>query len=240
MADPGYDFFATGRMAGTPPPPLPPVPGSWPPAPASNQFGSAATASTNQFGTPVAPPGPLAAAGVQGGPWAGPGTVSSWDAPRSYGAAQSNPAHAAPGRGGSVPRNVRAVAVLSMFFGVLMAAVTAIAYSQYLALSDAVASTGAGGASASLARDALSLALVGIVVLATVALLLLVGGGATLANKRWGGWILVTSMGLYVLAELQQLARAGPDLILLLCTAIAVTLFVVLVTGDGRRWLVGA
>jgi hypothetical protein len=256
MPEPSYDFFATGRAAGAPEPHVPavpdmaatavdrfgapvttPVPPAFPVAPGSGY----APGAVNQFGTPIdavaVPTGPLAAPGIGAAPIAGPGMVSTWGEPV---APAARAAHAAPVVDrGPVPRNVRAIALLSMFFGLLIAFVTSIAISQYLALSDLVGRAASGTAAGAMAGTVLGVVLVGIVIMVVLALLFLVGGGATLANQRWGGWLLVVAMALYVLAQVRQLGETGPALIPLLTAAAAVALFLTLVTGDGRRWLVG-
>ncbi len=258
MPEPSYDFFATGRAAGVTEPHVPPVPDVPVPAlapvdrlvateaPAPAAFPVApgsgyAPGGVNQFGTPVdvvaVPTGPLAAPGIGAAPIAVPGMVSTWGEPV---APAARAAHAAPVVDRrSVPRNVRAVALLSMFFGLLIAFGTSIAISQYLALSDMVGRAGSGAAAGAMAGAVLGVALVAIVLMVVQVLLFLVGGGATLANQRWGGWLLVVAMGLYVLAEFRQVGETGPALIPLLTAAAAVALFLTLVTGDGRRWLLG-
>ena len=120
MADPGYDFFATGAPAGTADP-------AEAPAPEVNRFGgpvaapevppaaaapSAAPApppvsvpgyhpgDVNQFGTPVelaaVPTGPYAAPGLGAAPIAQPGLVSTWAGPAAGAPAAPAPVAPAP------------------------------------------------------------------------------------------------------------------------------------------------
>ncbi len=89
MAEPGYDFFATGRPVGaTLSSPVGPVPAPMAPvAPAAPQPGARVfdtpSGSVNQFGTPVdlanVPTGPYAAPGIGAAPTGAPGIVSTWD-----------------------------------------------------------------------------------------------------------------------------------------------------------------
>ena len=89
MAEPGYDFFATGRpVTATPTPPVGPMPTAAParvtPVPGARVFDTP-TGAVNQFGTPVdrsnVPTGPYAAPGIGAAPSSAPGMVSTWDAP---------------------------------------------------------------------------------------------------------------------------------------------------------------
>jgi hypothetical protein len=81
--------------------------------------------------------------------------------------------------------------------------------------------------------------LVGLVILAAVTAVLLVGGVATLADRRWGGWLLVGAYALYALGQLYSFANGGFSLFGGIFAAISVVLLLVLVTGDGLKWLLG-
>lgn len=73
-----------------------------------------------------------------------------------------------------------------------------------------------------------------------LALLFLVGGGATVA-KALGRLAARRGDGpRYVLTQVRQVGETGPALIPLLAAAAAAALVLTLVTGDGRRWLLGA
>lgn len=112
MAEPGYDFFATGRPVGTTPvnpvgPVTTPMAAVAPvtSAPGARVFDTPSGA-VNQFGTPVdlanVPTGPYAAPGIGAAPTGAPGLVSTWDvaAPEApapvdrFGAASVAPADA--------------------------------------------------------------------------------------------------------------------------------------------------
>jgi hypothetical protein len=80
---------------------------------------------------------------------------------------------------------------------------------------------------------------VALVIMAASTVFLLVGAGATLANRRWGGWMLVVAFGLYLLGQVRQLVDSGFEPIPLVTAGIAVALFLALVTGEGRQWLLG-
>lgn len=252
MSDPGYDFFATGRP--TPPPgatalPEPPTaPPLAPPssAPAPTGYGAPAPSRTfqmpngaqvNQFGTPVgeaaAPTGPYAAPGVAAVPTAAPGMVSTWGGPPvpvSHRAASPQALSDKP------PRNVRAVAILATFGGVLGALATLAGVSSYQTLG---AQLDRLGDTTGLAGSIMTALLVGLVILFSITVTMLTGGIATLAGQRWGGWILVVAFGLSVLGQLQSLVTGGFTLTQVIVTLIAVTLLLVLVTGEGLAWILG-
>jgi hypothetical protein len=256
MNDPGYDFFAIGGPndpataqpqppAGQPPilpSPVPPVVGATYHSPEPGRTFQMGSMTVNQFGTPVdlpaVPTGPYAAPGMGTAPASVPGLVTTWQGPQ--GPTRQAPAGhrtAAPHRD-ELPRNVRAVAILALFFGVLATIGTVIDFSRYgelKALVDTASTSNAVGAE--LANQVLSVLLVVLVIMALVSALLLVGGGATLAHKRWGGWMLVASFGLYLLGALWQMVHNGFDGISILVVGIALALLGALVTGDGRRWL---
>jgi hypothetical protein len=254
MSDPGYDFFATGRP--TPPPGAPAVPeptvAAPPAAPPPVQYGAPAPARTfqmpngtqvNQFGTPVgeaaAPTGPYAAPGVGAVPTATPGMVSTWSGPEAAPGHRAVPAPhraAAPAGADRPPRNVMAVAVLAVFFGVLGALGTVGALLAYSTLSSQIDALGAG---AELGGALLTAALIGVVVLAVVTATLLVGGIATLVGKRWGGWILVVAFGLSLLGQVQQVLSGSLGLAQVIGFLIGLVLLLVLVTGEGLAWLQG-
>jgi len=255
MNDPGYDFFALGgpddpATASTPPAgqppivpsPVPPVVGATyhsPPPARTFQMGNM---TVNQFGTPVelpaVPTGPYAAPGMGTAPAPVPGLVTTWQGPETPGRQAQAGHRTASERRGELPRNVRAVAILALFFGVLASISTFLDFSRYGELKgmvdDAAATNPVG---AQLANEVLSVLLVVLILMVAVSALLLVGGGATLAHKVWGGWMLVASFGLYLLGSLWQMVHNGFDGISVLVVAIAVALFGALVTGDGRQWL---
>jgi hypothetical protein len=256
MNDPGYDFFALGGPtdpATDPPPPpaaeppillspVPPVVGATYHSPAPARTFQMGNMTVNQFGTPVelpaVPTGPYAAPGMGAAPAPVPGLVTTWQGPQASG--RQAPAGRRTGAGlrDELPRNVRAVAILALFFGVLASISTFLDFSRYgelKALVDAAAASNPVGAT--LANEVLSVLLVVLVLMVLVSALLLVGGGATLAHKRWGGWMLVASFGLYLLGALWQMVHDGFDGISVLVVGIAVALLGALVTGDGRRWL---
>ena len=245
MSDPGYDFFATGRP--TPPPGAPAVPeptvAAPPAAPPPVQYGAPAPARTfqmpngtqvNQFGTPVgevaAPTGPYAAPGVAAVPTAAPGMVSTWGGPPAPASHRAAPQAASPG----LPRNVRAVAILAVVFGLLGLWVTISGFSAYNEVSARLDEL---GASASAARGLLTAALVVLVLFAAATAMWLTGGIATLTGARWGGWVLVVAYSLYLLGALYQLGQGAPSLIQLILVAVAIVLLLVLVTGEGLAWL---
>ena len=247
MNDPSYDFFGSGTTSSPAEPAPAPVPVrpdavAARPGSAPQQTYATPVGRVNQFGTPVGvgttPTGPFAAAGIGAAPTSGPGMVTTWQGPPVHARAAARAA-VDPG----APRNVRAVAV----FGALAGLVTVIGVSQYFAFKQLVDQTmtaetsGATSSSAvltdSLAGTLLGVMLVGLVILATVTLVLLVGGVATLANQRWGGWMLVIAYGLYALGQLYSFAHGGYSLFGGVFALIAVVLLLVLVTGDGRRWL---
>ncbi|HEY5134481.1 MAG TPA: hypothetical protein VIJ41_01715 [Candidatus Nanopelagicales bacterium] len=100
MADPGYDFFATGTGAGSTAPSVPAIPGAQPPAaaghgagaaPAVNQFGTPIAPAANRFGSPPPPP-------VRVAPGSGyaPGAVNQFGTPIDAPVAPTGP-FAAPG-----------------------------------------------------------------------------------------------------------------------------------------------
>lgn len=137
----------------------------------------------------------------------------------------------------SLPRNVRAVAVLGLFFGGLMGLATLWALSQYSQISGALGASAGAAPRDPVIAAALGALVIALVLLAASTLFLLVGGVATLANRRWGGWMLVVAFGLYLLGQIRQLGETGPQAIPLLSAAIALALFLALVTGEGQRWL---
>jgi hypothetical protein len=264
MPEPSYDFFATGRPAAPPGGAVPPLPGGHadqaatnpyaaPPA-AVNQFGTPvapqapafpvapgsgyAPGAVNQFGTPLdvvpAPTGPFAAPGIAAAPVDAPGMVSTWGTPVP-------PRHASHAAAATsvvpLPRNVRAVAILALFFGTLVGIGTLWLLSQYSTLSAAVSSAAPSPELDDMVGAALTMVLIALVLLAAVTVFLLVGGVATLANRRWGGWMLVVAFGLYLLGQVRQLASTGPDTFSLIGAGIALALFLALVTGEGRQWL---
>ena len=255
MNDPGYDFFAIGGPndpvtaepkppAGQPPimpSPVPPVVGATYHSPEPGRTFQMGNMTVNQFGTPVelpaVPTGPYAAPGMGAAPAPVPGLVTTWQGPQGPGR-QAAPARRNAGLQDEVPRNVRAVAILALFFGALASLATFFDFSRYGELKAMVdAAAGSNPLGADLANQVLSVLLVVIVIMALVSALLLVGGGATLARQRWGGWMLVASFGLYLLGALYQMVHNGFDGISVVIVGIAVLLLGALVTGDGRRWL---
>jgi hypothetical protein len=252
MNDPSYDFFGSGTTAS------PATPAAADPmvrpdirSPRSAEGGPATydtpTGRVNQFGTPVdvgaVPTGPLAAPGIGAAPTSTPGMVTTWQGPP----VQTRAAARLADRDTGVPRNVQAVAVLAIFFGVLAAISAFLGFSQYQQLRSLLdqtataessgATTGSVAISGSLADALLTAVLIALVILAVVALVLLVGGGATLANQTWGGWMLVGAGALYVLDEVYAWAHGGYSLFGGIFVAVAVVLLLVLVTGEGGRWL---
>jgi hypothetical protein len=191
----------------------------------------------NQFGTPVgevaAPTGPYAAPGVAAVPTAAPGMVSTWSGPPVPVSHRAAP-QATASQG--IPRNVRAVALLAVFFGLLGLVVTFIGFNTYSQLSAELDRLGAGRAMAS---GILTVALVVLVIFAAATAMWLTGGIATLTGARWGGWVLVVAYSLYLLSALYQFANGGVSLIQLLLVLVAVALLLALVTGEGQAWLTG-
>jgi hypothetical protein len=236
MSDPSYDFFATGRPI-APPSDVVGTPGGPTHSPPSNPSWAYNPGAVNQFGTPLdvapAPTGPFAAPGVAAGPIGSPGMVSTWAGPAPHGRAT----HAATTSPAGLPRNVRAVAVLALFFGALLGLATMWGLLQYSALSTAVRTASTSAESDVVVAAALTAVLVALVILAATTLFLLVGGVATLANRRWGGWMLVAAFGLSLLGQVRQLAETGLDTIALVTVGITLALFLALVTGEGRQWL---
>jgi hypothetical protein len=252
MNDPSYDFFGSGTTASSATP-APADPMLRPdvrvarPADGGPATYATPTGLVNQFGTPVdvpaTPTGPVAAAGIGAAPTSAPGMVTTWQGPPMPSRAAARAAAADPG----VPRNVQAVAVLAIFFGVLAAISAFLGFSQYQALKQLVdgtmasetpgATTGSAVLTNSLAGALLTAVLVALVMLVVVSLVLLVGGGATLADQRWGGWMLVGAGALYVLDEVYTWAHGGYSLFGAVFVAIGVVLLLVLVTGEGGRWL---
>jgi len=255
MSD-GYDFFATGRPQvppGSPtlPPPPVPAPPSAPPVdavynapPPAAQFTRADGVTVNQFGTPIgaasAPTGPYAAPGVGAVPTEAPGMVSSWPGPQAAAAPAPYAGRRAAGPASTAdrpPRNVVAVAVLALVFGALGALATLMGLYAYQETSNQLASLGGSSAFTDAIMTTL---LIGLVIIAAVTALLLVGGLATLTGRRWGGWLLVASYSLYLLGRVQQMVASGFSLWDTLFALIALVLLLVLVTGEGLAWLRGA
>lgn len=249
MSDPGYDFFATGRPqqpAGSPA--LPDVPTPPPAAPAPEAFLAPAPAparafqmpngtQVNQFGTPIgasaAPTGPYAAPGIGAVPTPTPGLVSTWAGP------QVPAGHRAAARAvvdDRPPRNVRAVAILAIVLGALVALGTLAGFASYSTLSSQLDQL---GGQAGLGAALLSAMLIGLVIMTVVAATLLVGGIATVAGQRWGGWILVVSFGLSLLGQVQSIATSGVSMSSVIGFLIGLVLLLVLVTGEGLTWLQG-
>jgi hypothetical protein len=256
MNDPGYDFFAIGGPndpataqpqppAGQPPiipAPVPPVVGATYHSPEPARTFQMGNMTVNQFGTPVelpaVPTGPYAAPGMGTAPAPVPGLVTTWEGPQGPGRQAPTGHRTAAAPRDELPRNVRAVAILALFFGVLASIATFLDFSRYGELKSMVDDGAAANpVGAGLANGVLSILLVVLIIMALVSALLLVGGGATLAHKRWGGWMLVASFGLYLLGALYQMVHDGFDAISVLIVLIALALLGALVTGDGRRWL---
>lgn len=253
MNEAEYDFFGTGGGTAPAPAAPPAVRPDAAPATATQHTYATPQGRVNQFGTPVdvapTPTGPFAAAGIGAAPTSTPGMVSTWQGPPMHGApARSAHGRAAAPRGSSssqVPTNVRAVAVLALFFGLLGAIATWSGFSQYQQLRSLVdqtmAAEGPGAASPavsdSLMSALLTVVLVGLVILAAVTVILLAGGAATLAGQRWGGWLLVVAYGLYLLGQVYSFAHGGFTLFGAIGVLIALVLLLVLVTGEGLRWL---
>jgi len=91
--------------------------------------------------------------------------------------------------------------------------------------------------SGSLAGAVLTAVLISLLILGIVSAVMLAGGVATLAGKQWGGWMLVGAFGLYVLGQVYSFSQGGYSLFGGIFLAIGVLMLLVLVTGDGRRWL---
>lgn len=259
MSDPGYDFFATGRPQpppGSPALPEPPVapPVAPPMAPPAGPpvggpqpaYGAPAPARTfqmpngtqvNQFGTPIgevaAPTGPYAAPGVAAVPTAAPGMVTTWGGPP---VAAGHRAAPAPVAHAGVPRNVRAVAILAVFFGVLGLLATVAGFNAYSQVSAQLDSLGANKAMVS---GVLTAALVVLVLLAASTAMWLTGGIATLVGRRWGGWVLVVAYSLYLLSALYQFGQGSFSIIQVVLVLVAVVLLLVMVTGEGLAWVTG-
>ncbi len=255
MSDPGYDFFATGRPQPPPggpavpeppvapplaPPAGPPVTGPQPaygaPAP-TRTFQMPNGTQVNQFGTPIgevaAPTGPYAAPGVAAVPTAAPGMVTTWGGPPLATSHRATPETAADT---GVPRNVRAVAILAVFFGLLGLWVTVTGFSAYSEVSARLDSLGANKAMAS---GLLTAALVVLLLVAAATALWLTGGIATLTGQRWGGWVLVVAYSLYLLSALYQFGQGSFSIIQVLLVLTALVLLLVMVTGEGRAWVTG-
>jgi hypothetical protein len=180
-------------------------------------------APVSRFGTPFAAP---AAASAHPSP-----PPSSLPTPARHGGASGAPV--------SLPRNVRAVALLALVLGVVAALGFAIGLSQYLTLSRELDETfsAEGGLGAALGSSLLTVLMLGIVIIGAVSAFLVVGGVATLVGQRWGGWMLVAAFVVYLLGQAQDLVQRGTGEVSVLGVAIAVVLLLVLVTGDGWRWL---
>lgn len=236
-----------------PPPAAAPVPDRPYRAPSSGPVfvGPGGTA-VNQFGTPVdapaAPTGPYAAPGTGAVPTSTPGIVSTWDpgvpTPAPYGLTQfGTPAGppvassraAASRRSDSArpPRNVVAVAILAIVLGGFVAVPTVAALMAYLEVRSQVESLGMGDAGTAL----LGMVVVGLLIMAVVAALLLVGGIATVAGQRWGGWMLVASFSLGLLGQVLNVTDGVFGLANIVAVLIALVLLLVLVTGEGKAWL---
>jgi hypothetical protein len=159
--------------------------------------------------------------------------VSTWGGPPVPVSHRAAPAKAASD---AVPRNVRAVAILALVFGALGTLATLAGASSYQTLSAQVDRL---GDTTGLAGTIMTAILVALLILAAVTATLLVGGIATLAKQRWGGWVLVVAFGLAVLGQLQGLVTSGFTLSQVIASLIAITLLLVLVTGEGLAWLTG-
>jgi len=235
MADPGYDFFATGRGAGAPPPALPPVPGARPAAAALNRFGSPAAVSTNQFGGPAAPAGPggspgavnqiglpvdvLAAPsgpypgpGVAAAPQRGPGTAGTWSGPAPAGRPAPG-AHAARTAGSRRPDSVLTAAVVGLVVSGLVLLMGAVVLFLYLYLA-VKGQLDAAGVAPSVGLDELVsavtaalLQLVGICL--AFALLYALAGVAVLRCRAWGAWTLLVLGSLTLLKAAYDLVTSG-------------------------------
>jgi hypothetical protein len=254
MSDPGYDFFATGRPQAPPGGPAVPEPPLAPPPPAAPQlaapqYAAPAPARTfqmpngtqvNQFGTPVgeaaAPTGPYAAPGVAAVPTAAPGMVSTWGGPPAPAGHRAAPQPAATGE---VPRNVRAVAALAVVVGLLLLFSTWQVFSAYQQVSGVLDEPGMSADQKAFLAPLLTLVVVVLLVMAVVTVLCLVGGVATVAGQRWGGWMLVAAYGLFLLGQLYQFGHGMVGFSSFLWLAIGLVLLLVLVTGEGLAWLLG-
>ena len=238
MNDPDYDFFGGGPSAGETPAPM--AHGMRPDRPEQELVTSQGR--VDRFGipvgAPVVPTGPSAAPGIGAQPTSMPGMVTTWQGPPmpTRAAARAAVPHGAP-------TNVRAVAVLALVLGLLAGIVALYGFSQYLALKSMIDQTLAaespGGVqiSNSLAGAVLTAVLISLLILGVVSTVMLVGGVATLASKQWGGWMLVGAFGLYVLGQVYSFSQGGYSLFGGIFLAIGVLMLLVLVTGDGRRWL---
>jgi hypothetical protein len=239
MNDPDYDFFGDGAGASAAAP-APMAHGMRPDRPEPEFVTSQGR--VDRFGipvgAPVVPTGPSAAAGIGARPTSTPGMVTTWQGPPMPARAAARAA--APD---GAPTNVRAVAVLALVLGLLAGIVVLYGFSQYLALKSMIDQTLAaetpGGVviSNSLAGAVLTAVLISLLILGIVSAVLLVGGVATLASRPWGGWMLVGAFGLYVLGQVYSFAHGGYSLFGGVFLAIGVLMLLVLVTGDGRRWL---
>ena len=238
MNDPDYDFFGGGPSTNAAPAPM--AHGMRPDRPETELVTSQGR--VDRFGipvgAPVVPTGPSAAPGIGAQPTSTPGMVTTWQGPPMPTRAA---ARAAAPQG--APTNVRAVAVLALVLGLLAGIVALYGFSQYLALKSMIdqtlAAESSGGVqiSSSLAGAVLTAVLISLLILGIVSAIMLVGGVATLASKQWGGWMLVGAFGLYVLGQVYSFSQGGYSLFGGIFLAIGILMLLVLVTGDGRRWL---
>ena len=238
MNDPDYDFFGGGPSTDAAPETM--AHGMRPDRPETELVTSQGR--VDRFGipvgAPVVPTGPSAAPGIGAQPTSTPGMVTTWQGPPVPTRAA---ARAAAPQG--APTNVRAVSVLAVVLGLLAGIVALYGFSQYLALKSMIDQTLAaespGGVqiSGSLAGAVLTAVLISLLILGVVSTVMLVGGVATLASKQWGGWMLVGAFGLYVLGQVYSFSQGGYSLFGGIFLAIGVLMLLVLVTGDGRRWL---
>jgi len=238
MNDPDYDFFGGGPSTDAAPETM--AHGMRPDRPEPELVSSQGR--VDRFGipvgAPVVPTGPSAAPGIGAQPTSTPGMVTTWQGPPVPTRAA---ARAAAPQG--APTNVRAVSVLAVVLGLLAGIVALYGFSQYLALKSMIDQTLAaespGGVqiSGSLAGAVLTAVLISLLILGIVSAVMLVGGVATLAGKQWGGWMLVGAFGLYVLGQVYSFSQGGYSLFGGIFLAIGVLMLLVLVTGDGRRWL---
>jgi len=260
MADPGYDFFATGRGAGAPPPALPPVPGARPAAAALNRFGSPAAVSTNQFGGPAAPAGPGGSPGAvnqiglpvdvlaaPSGPYPGPGTAGTWSGPAPAGRPAPG-AHAARTAGSRRPDSVLTAAVVGLVVSGLVLLMGAVVLFLYLAVKGQL---DAAGVAPSVGLDELVsavtaalLQLVGICL--AFALLYALAGVAALRGRAWGAWTLLVLGSLTLLKAAYDLVTSGLPSVStgylagwVVSNGLAAVLVVMLLQPSALRWMRG-
>jgi hypothetical protein len=226
VADPGYDFFATGR------PPVVPEPATAFPAPDHQPR------AVTIFGTPVAeartPSGPYAAPGMGASPLAAPGLVSSWAGP-----ATAPPRHdpATAGRADLRPAGVLAAGIVGVVEGILVLLAALVMLGGYLSLKGALDSIdGAGALTAGVSSTLIAL----IAAVAAIGTLYVAAGTAAIRGRRWGAWTLLIVSGVSVAWTAFGLATGSSGTASdILGLGVAAAVVLLLVTGESRRWLHG-